>query len=43
MDMMTRSAVLAVFLVIVAAGAGAGWYFLGDRITGEHTHYISFF
>lgn len=35
MDMMTRSAVLAVFLVIVAAGAGAGWYFLGDRITGE--------
>lgn len=35
MDIMTRSAVLAAFLVIVAAAVGAGWYFLGDAITGS--------
>ena len=36
MDMMTRSAALAAVLVIVAAAAGAGWYFLGDRVTGQN-------
>ncbi len=36
MDMMTRSAVLAASLVVVALAAAAGWYFLGDDLLARN-------